>query len=52
MLSQGVYLQISVYKKIGDNYYKNEDKQKSIESWKRKLSKNQQHWNTDIEFWK
>lgn len=37
MLSQGDCLQISVYKKIGDNYYKNEDRQKSIESWKKKV---------------
>jgi len=37
MLSQKGYLWNYVYKRIGDNKYKNEDRQKPIESWKKKV---------------
>lgn len=37
MLSQESRLWNYVYKRIGDANYKNEDRQKSIESWKKKV---------------
>ena len=37
MLSQENRLWNSVYKRIGDANYKNEDRQESIERWKKKV---------------
>ena len=46
MLSQESYLWNSVYSRIDDDNYKNEDRQKSIESWKKKVE--QKKNNTEI----